>query len=162
MSECKLFWMPVQSYVNRKRLKRSKSTKQQAPARLPVGAQRRGLRWTAGIGPWPIRKIRSERATPAFSKDSMKPCASPQSRSRAADHAQASATSPGLKLIIALDHLLSGVIGILCLCSLHVKKKNRAAHTTNSNSSPETLLYIDVRAKLRLNTILEKYNIDQA
>ena len=80
---------------------------------LPIcsALRRRGLRWTVGIGPWPIRKNWNERAAPAISNIARRalPKNARISRSRAAGHAQASATSPGLILIIALDHLLSGV-----------------------------------------------------
>jgi hypothetical protein len=49
------------------------------------------------------------------------------SRSRAVGHTQASATSPDLKLIIALDHLLSGVIGILSCKPLSSQAKNEVS-----------------------------------
>jgi len=64
----------------------------QAPTRLLDGALRRGLRWTVGIGLWPSVWT-DDRASAAPAK-----CDSRVRAVRLA--AQASATSPGLKLII--------------------------------------------------------------
>src|SRR5258706_16421159 len=65
-----------------------------------------------------------ERAAPAFSNAfSGVPLRQMLSRIKATEHAQASATSPSLSLIIALDHLLSGVSSHTSRSFFGVKKK---------------------------------------
>jgi hypothetical protein len=75
-----------------------------------------------------------ERAAPAFSNAisgaNLDAKGQPH---RAADHAQASATSPSLNLIIALDHLLSGVSRIVSTRLFGVKEK---VHQSTTNSDP--------------------------
>ena len=65
-----------------------------------------------------------ERAAPAFSNAvSGVTLAKYSAAKKATEHAQASATSPSLSLIIALDHLLSGVSSHSSRSFFGVKKK---------------------------------------
>ena len=69
-----------------------------------------------------------ERAAPAFSNAFSGITRQMLSRIKATEHAQASATSPSLSLIIALDHLLSGVRSHSSRSVFCVKKKVRPKH----------------------------------
>jgi hypothetical protein len=123
-----------------------KTTSPGAANRFAIGARRRGLRWTVGIGPWPIRDTRLSVLLLQSTANVIGLSVQCQPHG-AAGHAQASATSPGLRLIIALDHLLSGVNSHSSICHFHVKKKVRwrgRDSTTNSDKRSAARLHIDI------------------
>src|SRR5262245_23236927 len=96
-----------------------KRTSPDAATRL-LGARHRGLRWTVGIDLWPSANL-GERAAPAVATAVV-------AAARAAGHAQASATSPGLTIFILWTTSFPVLIVILRKRQTDVKKKRNRGH----------------------------------